>query len=343
MKKCTMCLLLFLITGLILAGYAQAAPTPPLPESLNFGTHPVGTTFNLIGTAVAKVVSAHTPIDVKLKPVAGPTSWMPMMVTKEMDLGICSSWDSWAGCFGKEVYGKISGGKGFPVLLAATGLRVNSGLVVAGDCPARTTADLKGLRVSGKFAGVPSAYWNVTAQLANGGLTWDDVKMVPTTNPGTSVQAVMEGKTDAGMGMTGQPNVTELAAKKGAHYISLDPSPEAVARMSQYFPVGYPALIKAGTFPGADRDVYLLAFEVYVLCRADLLDNAIYEINKALWDYNDELRGVARPLKGWTRGSFVSKKLVVPYHPGAVKFLKEKDLWNDKLEARQQELLATKK
>ncbi len=309
----------------------------------NLATHPVGNLTNMAGTGVAAVVNKYSPVQFKVKAVAGPTTWLPMMNSGEIELGIFTSADSYPAYLGIEAYEKLSGGKGFDIRLVGTGMVLSLGTLVTADCPAKTMAELKGLRVCGNYANVPSAQVAMTAVLANGGLSWDDVKMVPVPHPGAAVKAVMEGRADAGWASLGMPAVRELDAKRGARFIGLDTSPEALARKDKYHPYSFPKLHKAGTAPGLVTDIWMVGIENYLVSRADLPDQAIYDINKALWEHCEELGTFHAMMKSWNQKNFVSNKLFTPYHPGAIKFLKEKGLWTDKLEARNQELLNMKK
>jgi TRAP transporter TAXI family solute receptor len=337
MKKFMTFTLMFSFIVLAPAYTVFAAPT------LNLATHPVGNMTNIAGTAVAAVVNKNSPIQLKVKAVAGPTTWLPMMVSKEIELGIFVSADASFAYHGQKAYIKLSKGKGFDIRLAATGMVLSLGTAVSGKSSAKTIADLKGLRVCGKYANVPSAHVAQTAALANGGLTWDDVKLVPVPHPGAGVKALMEGRTDAAWASLGMPAIRELDAKRGARFLSLDTSPEAIARKDKYHPFSFPILHKAGKAPGLITDTWMMGIENYVVSRTDVPDDVIYAINKALWENIQELGSYHRLLKSWNQQNFVSNKLFAPYHPGAIKFLKEKGLWSDKLEARQKELLNMKK
>lgn len=90
-------------------------------------------------------------------------------------------------------------------------------------------------------------------------------------------------------------------------------------------------------------DTWMMAVENYMVSRADIADEVIYEINKALWEHCEELGAFHPMMKTWNQENFVSNKLFTPYHPGAIKFLKEKGIWTDALEARNKELLGMKK
>jgi len=320
-------------------------PTSALaqPKILNIGTHPVGTFFNVVGNSMGAVISKHTPMRAKVMPV-GISSWMPRMVTGEMDLGVLNSTDARWGYFGLERYKKMSKGRGFPIRLLFTGICNDVSIVVRGDLPVEKSSQLKGLRIAAGFAKAPACQLQPTAVLANGGLTWDDVKLVPVPAPGAAVKAVIEGRADAaGTATTGMPAVEELAAKRGARFISLNPSPEAKARTLRVYPDGWFNLVKGGTYTGVDKDSWLLRYEIYIVVRKDLPDEVVRTILETLWDHHSELQTYHKKFKEWLPEGYASKKLVISYHPTAVKFLKENGLWTKELDLRQKELLAKKK
>ncbi len=343
-KVASVLVVLLVIAFLSVECLAGPKPTSGLPKVINIGTHRPGAFFNVVGTAVGTVVGKHTPMRTKVNPMGGPGAWMPMMVTREIDLGVCNIWDSWQGFLGGEAYEKLSKGKGFPVRLVLTGICNDISIVAAGDSGIKTLRDLPGKRLAAEYTKVPSCKYQALAGLANVGLTIEAVKVVPVPSPPAGLRAVIEGKAHAaGTATTGMPAVAELAAKRGAILLSYDPSPDAEARAYKYWPCGWLNLIKGGIYPGVDVDTWLMRYEIYVLCRADLSDDAVYAIIKAMWDYNSELAPIHPKFKEWTPETYASRKLYCPYHPGSVKFLKEKGLWTPQLDKRQNDLLAQKK
>jgi len=342
MKKISGVIAVLLVIGLVIA--LNAKPAKGLPRVINIGTHKPGAFFNVVATAVATMVGKHTPMQTKVNPMGGAGAWMPMMATGEIDLGICNIWDSWKGYLGEEAYGKLSKGKGFPVRLVLTGICNDISITASGTSGIKTLKDLRGKRLAAGFSKVPSCQYQALAGLANAGLTIDDVRLVPVPSPGASVKAVIEGKADAaGTATTGMPAVAELAAKRGAIMLSFDPSPDAKAKAYKHWPCGWLNLVKGGIYSGVDVDSWLMRYEIYTLCRADMSDDAVYQIIKAMWDYNAELPAIHPKFKEWTPETFASQRLYCPYHPGAIKFLKEKGIWTAALEKRQKELLELKK
>ena len=96
-KQSIFVILLFGITCVLVDGRGVSAQT-----TVKIGTHPVGSSFNVIGSAVGKMIQKHTPLDAKVIPLSGLTSWLPMMPTGEIDLGIATSADSYYAYFGDE-------------------------------------------------------------------------------------------------------------------------------------------------------------------------------------------------------------------------------------------------
>jgi TRAP transporter TAXI family solute receptor len=337
-------LAIFFIATLIVTGSApKAAPTPaPLPQIVNIGTHPVGAFFHIIGTAVGAITEKHTSMKTKVMPV-GITAWMPMLVTKEMDLGVLNSTDARWGYLGVEAYKDLSKGQGFPMRLLLTGICNDVSIGVPGDSPVKKLADLKGKTIAAGFAKTPAVQLQPTAALANAGLTWVDVKLLPVAAPGDSAKAVMEGKADAAGSLTvGMPDLTDFNAKTGGYLLSFDPSPEAKAKALKIYPDGMLNLVKGGIWPGVPKDTWLLRYEIYIVARKDFPEDAAYQIIKAMWEFNKELPPIHLKFREWTPETFASKNLTTPYHPGSAKFLKEKNLWSKELEAKQKELLSQK-
>ena len=65
---------LILIAGLLWGGNVRPVFPEQLPAILNIGTHPIGSFFNVVGTAVATVVGKNTSMKTTVKPMAGPSA-----------------------------------------------------------------------------------------------------------------------------------------------------------------------------------------------------------------------------------------------------------------------------
>lgn len=341
MRRMIFSLFLGLVTILFWGHAAMAAEK--LPSTVSIGTHPVGSFFNSVGTAAAKAISDHTKIRGIPKPMAGPTAWLPYMERGDIELGVLNVWDAEKGYLGESVYEKLSGKKGFSIRLLAVTVPNLGGLVVAKDSGIFNYSDLKGKRVCGNFP-TPSLQAQVEAYLANGNLEWKDIIPVPVNSVVEGVNMVTAGRADvSGTAAIGMGAIEELNAKKGARFLGVDTSPQALARTRKFHP-GYPYKVKPGPGnTGVEKEQYVWAYDIYLIVGEQVPDNVVYLITKALWENHKDFDKVHQLLKDWVPDRFVSKDAAIPYHPGAIKFYREKGAWTKEMEAIQKKTLSNKK
>ncbi len=333
-----------LVLVLLLYGWSSGqAPKVPLPRTLNLATHPVGTLLNSVGTGLSTVLNKHLATMVKVMPTTGPTEWLPMATTGEVDMGVLNDWDSKMGRLGKEDYKAATGGKGAAVYLLCSGIPALNGPVATVASGIKKGADVKGKTYVGVFTGSGGITAQAKAALANWGINPADVKMVSVPGVEAGVRALIEGKADiTGSTNIGMSVVSELDAGKGARFISFDPSPEAFKRMQDYFPC-YPVQVKPGPgMAGVKEPVTLMAYNFYLVSSEKMSNETAYAVIKTLWEYDKELAPIHVRLKDWTRDKYVTTKATIPYHPGVIKFYKEIGAWTAEMDNLQQQLLRQK-
>ena len=178
-----------LITSFICAGFlssAYAGQTPALPKQASIATHLVGGIFHALGMGVAKVVTNHTPIRVVVKPTSGPFTYMPMLNTGEVEMGLPNSLDTKYAFDGSPIL-KYERTNNLRMLLPG-GPNVGMIPIVARkDSGIKTIADLKGRRVTAGFSGNVVMALQMEGHLALGGLSWDDVVKVPVVDYKTAL------------------------------------------------------------------------------------------------------------------------------------------------------------
>ncbi|HZD42356.1 MAG TPA: TAXI family TRAP transporter solute-binding subunit [Terriglobales bacterium] len=305
-------------------------------RSATLATHAVGSLYNAIGTGVATVISRHTPITVRVQPFAGPPAWLPSMNQGDTDMGVLTSADAVTSYHAMILYKKPY--KNTRILVVGGALQL--GFYVPKDAPIDTVADLKGKRLPTGYPGTPIVRLSSTAALATAGLTYNDIIKVPVSDLQAGARAFMEGRTDAGWHSVGSPAVEEANARKGGvKFVSVIDTPEGEKKMAAVFPGIYPSKIKAGSATGILKDTTVLTNDIYLVAAKALSNESAYAIVKALWDFNAELGKAYPALKAWRRERMVAKNAFIPYHPGAIKFFKEKQIWSKEMEVLQAELL----
>ena len=139
------------------------------------------------------------------------------------------------------------------------------------------------------------------------------------------------------MGSIGSGILQELESARGAKILEIDPSPEAMARATKVGPAFYAHEMKVDSV-GVTKGTHVLAYATTVVARPDLDDARVTKFIEVLWDHYKELPEITRTLAAWTPDRYASASAVIPYHPAAVKFYKDKGVWTEEMEKRQQEL-----
>ncbi len=330
-----------LAASIVIALAAGQAAAQDIPKVINMGTHGVGSLINAMGIGIGKVLTDNLGAQVKVMPGAGPTQWLPQIASGEVQLGLLNNYDAQHGRAADGGYEKALQGKGAPIVLLTSGTRNWLGPVVAGDSNIKTCADFKGKRAVVRYTGSAGVTAQGEAVMANCGLNPRDIRSVPVAGgPDKGIQAIIDGSADiSGSGAVGMGIIAELDARKGARFVSLDPSPQAWARFLKHFPAS-PRKVEPGPGRvGIKEPVVLAEYPFYLVAGEKLSEEAAYRIVKVLWEKNADLFPLHARLKAWVKEGYVDESATVPYHPGAIRFYKEVGAWSPKMDAVQAKLL----
>jgi len=314
--------------ALVLSALVASVPHSALGQSLALATDAAGTTVNTIGSGIAKVITQGTGINVAVRPFAGPDAWLPILGRNEIQLGAISSFTAW------ESYAQKGGG-GAPVVRNMRLIQSGSGSLYVGylvlaRSDIRRVKDLKGKRMSSAFGGHSAVISSITSTLAPVDLTWKDVVPVPVVGIVNGIDALVSGRLDATWAALGQPQVREAHAKVGIRYVPLENSPKALELVRKIaFPGAQIVDIPANTAPGIEGVTPMMTYDSYLVSTDQLPADTVRKILTALWDRNAELVAAHRNLKGFSRDHAVTSVPVIPYHPAAVAFFKEKGAWTE--------------
>jgi TRAP transporter TAXI family solute receptor len=319
-------------------GQAMAQDTPKV---LNMGTHGIGSLINAMGIGIGKVLTDNLGVQVKVQPGAGPTEWLPQTASGEVQLGILNNYDAQHGRAATGGYERALQNKGAPILLLTSGTRNWLGPVVSGDSNIKSCADFKGKRAVVRYTGSAGVTAQGEAVMANCGLSARDFRSVPVAGgPDKGIQAILDGTADiSGSGAVGMGIIAELDARKGARFVSLDPSPQAWARFTRHFPAT-PRKVEPGPGRvGIKEPVFLAEYPFYLVAAQTLSEQAAYGIVRVLWEKNADLFALHARLKAWVKEGYVDESATIPYHPGAIKFYREVGAWSPQMDAAQAKLL----
>jgi uncharacterized protein len=313
-------------------------------EVLSIGTTPVGVSYNAIGNGLAKVISTNSSLKVSVKPSNGVSAWGPQMEKGEIQLGVGSGPDmAWA-FKGENGYQPV---KNMRLLVRGNYLSV-TGAVVKKDSGINSVADLKGKRVSADYPGSAIAKMILTAVLQANGLSWDDVKGVPIPTTAAGIEALQDNRVDAAFALTPTtPIVQEVHNAVGLKSINfLDGvTPDKIKDVPQSVIDKINSVVPGVRLTAVPAQGYIaeeavgVEYPAQMVASSLLNDDSVYELMETLWASYEELQPIHAWLKTWTPETMFDPNPTIPYHPGAVKFFKDKGLWNDDVDKIQQDLL----
>jgi uncharacterized protein len=314
-----------------------AAVSPARAQTLALAADRPGTTFNTVASAVATVASKHAGLNVIVRPYAGPAAWAPIVNSGEVALGVMSANSAYQAFTGdneqKIAFHNLR-------LVRAGGASLMLGFLVRADGPIKSYADLKGKRISSEFGGHLSIKSSLLASLKIAGYTWNDVTPVPVTGANDGIEALVANRLDASWASLGQPRAREADTQIGVRYLSVPNTLEAEQIYQELvFPGARIAVAEAGTVPGIAGSTRLLSYDTYVVAGKHVPDGVIVKLLDGLWKGTEDLFPVHPSLRGFTREASVTSAAVIPYHPAAVAFYKEKGAWTEATQARQDKLL----
>ena len=202
-------------------------------------------------------------------------------------------------------------------------------LATAKDAGIKTMADMKGKRVSW-VQGAPALNWNVSAQLAFAGLTWDDVQKVKVSGFAASFDAVKNGQSDAAFSSTVSSSPKKLSASpRGLSWVPV-PHGDAAGwkRMSAAAPVYGKVKATLGSEIDKNNPTELSNYPYPILVANDSWDaGEVYAIVKAMVDHYDDYKSAAKGALGWKLDN-QNMQWAMPYHNGAIKYFKEAGKWD---------------
>ncbi len=323
---------------LLVAAPAQAQ----LPKQVTVATNPPGTAYYAVASGLAKVVSAHGGLQMVVQPYSGTSTMLPLLNTGEVDFGVVNGVDMGLTYRGPSF--KIGDRNPFPhapnVRLVMRGSPLMVGLLVRKDSPIKSVHEIRGKRMTGEYPAQLAVWYNMFGHLASAGLTWKDVKVVPVPAVNDGVDALVQGRADVTEHALNSAKTKEADASVGVRHVSIDCSPEGERRLRAAVPGYYPRWVKKGEGTAVVEDTCFIAYDTYLTAARSVSDAAVTAVLKALWEHEAELGPVHPILKEWTRGRAVAPDVTIPYHPGAVRFFKERAVWKPEMDQVQQKLQA---
>lgn len=312
-------LLVFVLIGLMFAPSVQAA------EVLSIGTAPAGGTWYAVGGALADIINQHVKgVKATAEVTGAAVANVKLLGTKEIQIGFTINTIGKSGFGGtppfKEKYTNIramfsSIQKGCLQIFALEG----SDLVYV--------SDLKGKRVAVGPAGHGSLV-RLREIFQVLGFTFDEINAVYLPY-NQSLTALGDKRVDAAV--LYMPYPAPAAKEFGVtHKIKvLRFKEENRKAILEKYPHYDEDEIPKATYEGQGQSVPTVATANVILVDADLDEQLVYNIVKAVFENIDKFRASHPSVKKFGL-EVATRSALVPFHPGAIKYYKERGVWQEK-------------
>jgi TRAP transporter TAXI family solute receptor len=303
------------LATLLGAMIAAASGSIASAQTYGFATLPPGTLNHTTASAISKVLKEKGGINMLVQPTAGDQVINPLVGRGEVEIGITNIMevtDAHDGPF-----------QDLRIVAAVHALRTP--IFVRKDSGMFKNADLKGKRVTMGYSAMRNIDKTMRAMLASGGLTEADIKPVLVPNVVRSADEFIAGNADMFSFAFGGPKVKEADATVGGiRALEFDEAGMPAAR--KIMPWAYLTQIGPGPiFTGVEKPMKVYSFDNVLIASAKVSDDFIYKILDLMEKNKNELIAVQPVLREFSP-AFCYKQYGVPYHPGATKFFKERNL-----------------
>lgn len=292
---------------------------------LSLGTGNPGGTYYFIGAGFASIFNKYVPtVRVIAESTAAAEENFNLILRKKMDLAISSCNPIKSAAEKKTDFSNIR--------LMAMGHTSDQHWFVRKESPIQSISGFKNRRVT---VGQPGSGTLIMARwvLEACGFTLNDLKPAYLSFS-ESVTAIKDDTVDVGLIAAGYPVASLLDLSRQIPLRLIPYSQEELHAVFIKIPYLVKIVIPAGTYTGIATDTLTHGSPAYMACRSDLSEEIVYLLLKALFEHGKEKDAIHPQARQWSletafRGAdFVTQ--YIPFHPGAVKFFKEKGIWKGK-------------
>lgn len=290
---------------------------------LSFGTGNPSGTYYFIGAGFASMINKYVKsIRVTAESTAASTENARLLIRGQLDMGLAS--------MGTLVDLKKEGMDVDKICLIAVGHTSDTHWIVRKGSPIKSIYDFKGKAIGVGPAGSATLNLYSKKHLTTGwGLTFNDFnpKYLSFSEVATGIR---DNTIDAGLIAAGAPLASVMELSRDIPIRLIETEPEALKKLQAEYTNVVKLVIPKGTYHGIDKDVNTYTLPQMWLCRSDLPEDLVYEIMKAVYDHPEEKNAIHPLAKLYTIENAFRGTPGVPvkFHPGAIKFYKEKNIWD---------------
>ena len=296
------------------------------------GTSSAGSTYYVIANGLGELLHKHANINMTVEPIGGSYANIFSMVADKIDYAITNSGAAFDGYNAVAPFTERA-----KIGIVAQGQVSLRFILVRKNSIINKLDDLNGKIIIGERPALPEmgAISKALAKAAN----LVNMRIVSTKDTRETLRHVVSGTVDGIIipGGLRLPAVVQLFRDGVVQPLYLDPV--TVEKMKSDLPAYmFTQTIPAGHFEGQDRDMVVFGLNTYLVAASDVSEEQVYQVTRSLFENLEEFGALHAEAKQWTLKHTLADPLI-PFHPGAVRYFREKNLWTPALEQQQAKLL----
>ena len=319
------------ISAALTLGLSPAA-AQELPDTMVWTSYDVGSAGYAEASAIADAFGKEFGTRIRIQPSGSGIGRLQPLLQGRADYAFLAT----------EAFFLAEGAYDFAIpewgpteLRAVAGRPAGITLIAAGDAGIETVADARGKRIA-FVAGNPSVNVKCEAILAFGGLTLDDVEVITFPTYSAAMSSMTRNEADATCTTPTTSQLYELAeSPRGIAYAPLMADNDAGwAGLLKVLPIMSPSDedVAAGLAEGEIAKMAAYRYPV-ITTTADKSADDVYAFIKALDETYDMYKDGTATMGRWSLDQSGRPAIDVPFHEGAVRYLREIGVWTDEDEA----------
>lgn len=329
--------------GVAACGFAAlsafSASSQALPDNMVWTSYDVGSAGYAEASAIADAFGKEYGTRVRIQPSGSGVGRLQPLLQGRADYAFLATE---AFFLSEGAYDFARPEWGPTPLRTVAGRPASITLITAADAGIETVADARGKRIA-FVAGNPSVNVKCEAILAFGGLTLDDVEVITFPTYSAAMSSMTRNESDATCTTPTTSQLYELnESPRGIHYAPLEAdNADGWSKLLKVLPIMGPTdeTIAAGLPEGEVAKMAAYRYPV-ITTTADKPADAVYAFTKALDETFDLYKEGTATMKRWALEKSGKPAIDVPFHEGAVRYLKEKGIWTAEDEAWNQARIA---
>jgi uncharacterized protein len=304
---------------------ADCASESYRPKFISIGSASQGGAWYPLAVGMAELIKANTGINANAEATGASIENIKLLSNKKIELGMARTINVYEAFNG---VGDDFAGKPNPWLrILWAGNTQPYVMVVREDRNIKTFKDIKGKKIGATQPRTSGDKIYLDAVLKQLGISWDDFQVQKITNFSETMGACKEGVLDGvWYPASNSAAYQDLNYTTKIRYLNLDE--KTVDALSKQKPFFEKTLVPKGKLPGQNEDLWAPGSTELIVGRADLDEDLVYQMTKAV------IGNTATMAKANSTGveynlQKASTFKVIPYHPGAIKYYKEKGVWKD--------------